>query len=230
VVEAPPALVPLDPDAQCLSCGTAFDPGQDYCLECGARILRPAGPLPRLGRAWRRRLGWYPGDWIWGATLALAVAAGGAAAAIEIPRSGHANAQPRVIVALSKLRSAPAPKPPRPVHRPARAKAPATRPAPPRRPRPEGGLVEWPRRSGYTVILSSLPASGGLAAARQKAREALKRGLRQVGVLVSSRYASLHPGYYVVFSGVYSSLEEAQSAVSRASSRFPSAYAREIAP
>jgi hypothetical protein len=48
-------------------------------------------------------------------------------------------------------------------------------------------------------------------------------------VLVSDRFASLHPGYYVVFSGVYDSLEEAQTAVGRVVSRFPNAYAREIA-
>jgi len=59
---------------------------------------------------------------------------------------------------------------------------------------------------------------------------ALHSGLPQVGVLVSSRYASLHPGYYVIFSGIYSSLEEAQSAVSKASTKFPSAYARQISP
>ena len=48
-------------------------------------------------------------------------------------------------------------------------------------------------------------------------------------LLVSSSYPSLQPGYYVVFSGVYASLEEAQSAVQDAKSTFPSAYARPIA-
>jgi hypothetical protein len=35
--------------------------------------------------------------------------------------------------------------------------------------------------------------------------------LRRVGVLDSSRYASLHPGYWVVFAGVYPSEPEATS-------------------
>src|ERR671937_129775 len=89
MVEAPPAFVALDPDAQCLSCGAAFEPGQEYCLECGARIRRPAGTVPTLGRAWRRPLGWYPGDWIWGSLVALVVAAGGAPAAA--PAEGRAR-------------------------------------------------------------------------------------------------------------------------------------------
>jgi hypothetical protein len=34
-----------------------------------------------------------------------------------------------------------------------------------------------------------------------------------VGILDSSRYASLHPGYWVVFAGVYDSEAEATSAL-----------------
>ena len=57
---------------------------------------------------------------------------------------------------------------------------------------------------------------------------ALKAGLPQVGVLVSKKYASLHPGYYVVFSGVYDNFADAQTAATAASGKFPSAYARQI--
>jgi hypothetical protein len=220
---------------QCVSCGAAFEPGQEYCLECGARILRPTGTIAALGRGWRRRLGWYPGDWIWGALLGLAVAAAGAAAAIELPWTAESTAAPRPIVATQRLRLAPEPPAPLAVSTPAplsTSKGKGTPPPAPARPRPPAkrGLTEWPRRSGYTVVLSSIPASVGEAGARSKALDALRSGLPQVGVLVSSRYASLHPGYYVVFSGIYASLEEAQSAVQRASSKFPSAYARQIAP
>ena len=42
-----------------------------------------------------------------------------------------------------------------------------------------------------------------------EARKALASGLEQVGVLDSDRFSSLHPGYYVVFSGVYGSFSEA---------------------
>ena len=46
----------------------------------------------------------------------------------------------------------------------------------------------------------------------------------------SSRYASLHPGYYVVFQGVFRDEAEASSALQRARTVFPSAYQREIVP
>jgi hypothetical protein len=49
-----------------------------------------------------------------------------------------------------------------------------------------------------------------------------------VGILVSGKFSSLHPGYFVVFSGVYDTLDDAQTAATRALGRFPNAYAREI--
>ena len=61
------------------------------------------------------------------------------------------------------------------------------------------------------------------------AAHAARAGLPQVGVLDSARFASLHPGYYVVFAGVYDSLADAQTAATRLSGRYPNAYARQIA-
>jgi len=197
--------------------------------------VRPQGAVARLGRGWRRRLRRYPGDWIWGALLAAAVAAAGAAAAIELPGTAKSTAAPRVIVATQRLRLAPPPPAPLAVPEPPRTrKGHAKPPSPPKpakaRPRAKPGLTTWPHRAGYTVVLSSIPAGDGEPAAHQKALDAQRARLPQVGILVSSRYASLHPGYYVVFSGIYGSLEEAQGAVPKASAKFPSAYARQIAP
>ena len=79
--------------------------------------------------------------------------------------------------------------------------------------------------SEQSIIL----APTGRDAAVAQARQAASRGLRQVGVLESARYSSLHPGYYVVFSGIYSSLAAAQAAVSRArAAGYGAAYARQI--
>ena len=77
-------------------------------------------------------------------------------------------------------------------------------------------------------MLATLPLAQGAAAALAKAQLALRRHLPQVGVLVSSSYPSLQPGYYIVFSGMYVSLEEAQSSLDAAKASFPSAYARPI--
>jgi hypothetical protein len=91
--------------------------------------------------------------------------------------------------------------------------------------------VTWPRsQRGWTIVLLSLPQANGRNAAAAKAAEARKGGLRQVGVLDSSRYASLHPGYYVVFTGIYDTEAEASSALQRAKAVFPTAYQREIVP
>src|SRR5205085_1564073 len=57
-------------------CGAPHEPNQEYCLECGLRLpVEASGLVPRLGRAWRRQLGWYPGDWVWPSLLALLIAA-----------------------------------------------------------------------------------------------------------------------------------------------------------
>ena len=53
--------------------------------------------------------------------------------------------------------------------------------------------------------------AGGFKAHAAVARATAQKGLRRVGVLDSSRYASLHPGYWVVFAGVYPSEPEATS-------------------
>ncbi len=93
-----------------------------------------------------------------------------------------------------------------------------------------GALTSWPSgRSGYTVVLESLPASTGRSLAFARARSASRAGLPQVGVLDSSRYSSLHPGYLVVFSGIYSSRAQAEAARAAAAEKgFRLAYSREI--
>jgi hypothetical protein len=79
------------------------------------------------------------------------------------------------------------------------------------------------------VVLESIPTSAGRSVANQKARAAQKAGLEDVGVLNSSRYASLHPGYFVVFSGVFDSMADAQGVLETAqTSGYRAAYARQI--
>jgi len=107
------------------------------------------------------------------------------------------------------------------------AAPPAFAPAPPRNP----AAISWPSgRRGWTIVLLSVPRSGGRPAAAAKAAEARKGGLRRVGILDSSRFASLHPGYYVIFQGVYESEVDAASSLQRARAVFPAAYQRAIVP
>jgi len=217
--------------AACGACGSPFEAGQEYCLECGSRLGPARGRLLALRERWERRLGRYPGDWVWASLAAAVVAAGAGAAAVVAAERGISGAA-GTIVATTVLGTPPPPALP---HAAPPATAPATRTAPtaPKRStraRPaKPALVAWPRRDGYTVVLSSLPARGGIAEARRTADAALAAGVPRVGILVSDSFASLHPGYYVVFSGVYDTLEDAQAAAARLPSRFGTAYARQIA-
>jgi hypothetical protein len=215
------------PPDRCPSCGGPIEPGQEYCLRCGRRIV-PARRLSSIGYAWQRRLGRYPGDWIWASIVLLLVAAGSATAGIVTARDTGATRGSETIVATSRIVTAPAtagvPLPS--TSSTTTTAAPRVKPSQPAR---RTSLAEWPARDGYTVVLASIPARGnGLKDATATAKAALARGLHDVGVLASARFASLHPGYYVVFAGVYPSLQDAQTAAGRAASRYPNAYAREI--
>jgi hypothetical protein len=106
---------------------------------------------------------------------------------------------------------------------------------PPARPAPRAPrrLIAWPEEtSGWTIVLASVPTGrGNRAVATRQAREAVDQGLRQVGVLTSSGFSSLHPGYLVVFSGVYATRSAAEQALSRArAAGYEAGYTREIVP
>src|SRR5438094_6594759 len=55
----------------CPHCGVAYEPLQEYCLECGARLPTNRGVVGVLASGWQRRFAWYPGDWIWPVLLFL---------------------------------------------------------------------------------------------------------------------------------------------------------------
>jgi hypothetical protein len=215
----------------CPRCGAATEPLQEYCLECGLRLHTP-GVVPALAEGWRRRLRWYPGDWIWPSLLALVVAglAGGAAiwwtrdaqSAASETLVGDTSQLPTTVETIGPTTAPTAPTAPTATTRTSTA---ARTPAPRR-------LIEWPRgRSGWTLVLASSPTSANREAAVAKAEQALADGLPQVGVIDSSRYSSLHPGYFVVFSGLYDSLSAAQEAASRAADAgYGNAYGRRITP
>jgi hypothetical protein len=227
-----PARPPAEPG--CPRCGAPHDPGQEYCLECGYRLQPAPGLIGRLSGAWQQRFGWYPGDWFWRVLLGLVIAIAGATAAIVLTDAGAENT---TIVATHGG----------PPHAPTTAPETATvtlpsvtvpgppstpaRPPPPRTTAPApGSLTAWPAgRSGFTVVLESIPSSAGRALALERAHAASRAGLPQVGVLDSGRYSSLHPGYYVVFSGIYTSSGQAETARAAAAERgFQLAYSREI--
>jgi hypothetical protein len=235
----------------CPRCGVAYEPTQEYCLECGARLPVNRGVVGVLARGWQRRFAWYPGDWIWPTLffLVLTIAATGVALAANSARNAS---QPYVATSLSvpvgpgatptsvPLTTTPATLPVPTVHPtvttgplpapPGNATGTAAIPTTPTPSQNPNALVSWPaNKSGYTLVLESLPVSGGKAAALARARQAKRNGLSDVGVLTSADYSSLHAGYYVVFAGIYGSAAEAEAALASAHAKgFPDAFERQV--
>jgi hypothetical protein len=244
--EPPPEGGQPSPSAEphCPRCGAPHDPLQEYCLECGLRLV----PLPR--QRYTRTIVWSRESpvWLWialGSLLLVALAAGAIVAlAATDEEDGAAGGES----------SAPAPTP--------TAGPPITIDTltgdttltipPPTTTLPTttglttttqpttgtqgttttpSGIISWPANTdGWTVILKSTPTSQGRGPADTAAREAIDAGLTQVGVLDSSDFSSLNPGFYVTFTGVYTTKQQAQSAVPNARSKgFPTAYDRRVA-
>lgn len=77
-------------------------------------------------------------------------------------------------------------------------------------------LTPWPAgRDAWTIVLVSVPKEEGRDKALAVAEAARQRGLEPAGVLDSSRYPSLRPGYWMAFEGVFDSEAEANSALRR---------------
>ena len=220
----------------CPKCGVAYEPLQEYCLECGERLPTNRGTVGVLAAAWQRRFPWYPGDWIWPALLFLVVAI--VATAVSAATTGSSGTtivatqsigkHPHVGTATTPPVTLPAgPKPtvttgPLPKAPGAVSTSGVTNPSAPA----VAGLTTWPGKgTAYTDVLQSVPLASGRTAALAQARQAKANGLPKAGVLVSAEYASLHPGYYVVFSGVYRTPTAALAGLAGAHAKgFPDAY------
>jgi hypothetical protein len=228
------AAVP-EADRTCPRCGAQYALTQEYCLECGLRLPAATGAIAVLGSAWRRRLGWYPGDWVWPALLAFVLAAvAGVVSALWLTDTSSSATETIVATspaATSIARTATAPPEPTTTQPTttatgtSRLKAPGSARGPIR-------LTTWPAsKSGWTVVLDSVPVSNGRAGALAQARQAGQLGLKDVGVIDSGQFSSLHPGYYVIFAGIYATQAEAQSAIIDAHQKgYRGPYPRRIVP
>jgi hypothetical protein len=229
----------VDEEQRCPRCGTPYAHLQEYCLECGLRLPTPVGLVALLGSAWRRHLGGYPGDWIWPTLLALVVAAIAGVVSVLWLADRSSSATPTVVAtspAATSIQEATVA--PEPTTAPATLPtspgtgstltAPGTAPPGPR----SGQPIAWPAgRSGWTIVLDSVPSTNGRAGVIAEARQASRLGMKKVGVLDSGQFSSLHPGYYVVFAGIYATQAEAQSHVIDAHRRgYRAPYPRQITP
>ena len=221
VVEPPRRAAGLDgasggrwrspPRRPCPRCGAAREPDQAYCLECGLRLPVVVGTVAVAPAALgARRSAGTRATGSGSRSRALVVAAAGAAAAIALGRKHAAARAGRPYVAPAPQAS----------HAPTAATG---------RERPHA-LAARASTAGRSCSSPS-PATHGRAKPLALAAGAARRGLPQVGVLDSSAFASLHPGYYVVFSGVYGAAGDAQIALETVRARgFGGAYVLRVAP
>jgi len=145
------------------------------------------------------------------AGVALTIALAGAAGAVAATSSGRDSAE--VVTATGGFATVPT-----------TSTLPATEGGP-------SGIVDWPAgEDGWTIVLASLPQTEGRRAAVARTRQARRRGLSPVGILDSSRYASLHPGYWIVFTGIYGSEAEAASSLQLARNFARTAAVRHVVP
>jgi hypothetical protein len=251
--DPPPAGEPRDPahaqsqqppqfgELHCPRCGAPHDPLQEYCLECGLRLVA----LPR--QRYTRTIVWSRESpiWLWIALAALLLVALAAGGIVALAATDDDNeAAPGVSSLTSTTDTVPVTPPPitldtltgestLTIPTSTTTTTTITQPTTSTQPTTTSSttIISWPSGTdGWTVILRSTPVSEGRGPAESAAQQAINAGLRQVGVLNSSDYDSLNPGYYVTFTGVYTSKTQAEGALPNARSKgFPTAYVRRVA-
>ena len=226
----------------CPRCGTLpEDRYQEYCLECGSRLVRYPAQTSFFRRdAWARQ----SPLWMWLPLLALLLLAllltGIVVWAASDGDEGARQARPATNGAISIVTGPTTFAPPvstftattLPTTTFATTTIPTTTATATTTTTVADDVIAWPSRDrGYTIVLASIPRARGRDAADRKANEAIDRGLSEVGVLDSSQYSSLTAGYYVVFTGVYDTQQEAENGLSGArAANYPLAYVREVRP
>jgi hypothetical protein len=236
--EAAPSPPPPEP-GRCPNCGAPHDVYQEYCLECGRR-LPGAYVGGRYAEVWRRD----SPIWLWAALAALLLVAlvSGAVVALAATDDGK-NSEPASSIPV--VSTAPSTtdtvgvvtQPPTITINPPTTTLSTTTFSTTTfgtttfgTTTTTGSNVTWPpNKDGFTVVLKSVPTSNGRSQAESAANKARTNGLSQVGILNSSDFSSLNPGYYVTFTGIYDTQSQANAALPNARSKgFPTAYVREV--
>ena len=178
-------------------------PGQDYCVDCGLRLPAVDGRVASLRRGWMRRLGWYPGDWIWVGLPTLARrdrGRGGRDRAHRTRPSEGRHDDRRLVEPAATRRDAAAPRRRHALPHGPRADGGATTQTT-ATPRPDGsqpnGRSPGRRRvDGWTIVLISYPSTRGRGApladreARRRARPPRGRRARVVATSRASTRAT----------------------------------------
>ncbi|WP_217915726.1 SPOR domain-containing protein [Miltoncostaea marina] len=239
---------------RCEVCGAELEPDQTYCLECGSPT--PLAPrLRRGGRGVALLAGAIALLGVGAGALAYAVATdddgGGTTTASTLTATGPFTPLPPSAPTTGGLppdtsfttptmptvpgqpttpgfptvTGPPATGPTAPTTDDVPEPQPEPRPQPGPEPDPGDGASDWPPgRAAWTAVLSSVRDEADARAAKARVRD----GGDEAGVLWSSDFTGLRPGYWVVFSGVYDDRGAAVGQASRLRPEFPGAYARRI--
>jgi hypothetical protein len=93
-------------------------------------------------------------------------------------------------------------------------------------PTTSGGTSDWPAgRTAWTAQVSSVRNQGDAEGLRARLRSAGE----EAGVLESSDFSELEPGYFVVFSGTFDSRAEAIAHAASLRATYPGVFARRLA-
>jgi hypothetical protein len=206
----------------CAYCGAALAGDQRYCLNCGRRRAELETPFAVRARETDRQPARFaqPGPprapiviagrpvspAALGAGLGIFVVA--LLLGILIGNGGDGGKQVAAAPQVIKV-SAPA------------AAAPA---------QPAAFTSDWPSgKDGYTVQLQTLSKVGAQPDQVEQAKAAAQsKGAAGVGALDSDEFASLDPGNYVIYSGVFATRRQAAKALKRLKGRFPGARAVKV--
>ena len=244
-MQTPPPDAPIPagpPERRCPRCGSALAPDQEWCLACGAA----AGTEVVEAEGWRVPL------YLGGGLVALAII--GVILAIvalsnqksEVPSgtptpvaSAPPGATPSAIPttpAIPTITPVPTTDPGTGTATAVPTETATVSPEPTfdsETPTPEpttsgsgsGTFPGWTGSDGdYTIIIESADSESAANKVAQKAQD----GGLTVGVLNSDDYSSLNGGYWVVFTGDYSSTSDAKADLKSVRADFHDAYIKQI--
>lgn len=211
----PPPDAAAPPERRCPRCGHAMAPDQEWCLACGAAASTEVAE-PRGWRVPIMLAGALALLAILGVVLALVALSGGGEKLAE----ATPTPSPPAVPTTSPVPTASATVSPLPTESATATASPSET--------PDTGTGStfsgWPGGDGWTVFIASKTSQ---SEAESFATEAQGKG-HTVGILNSSDYSSLNPGYYVVFTEKYDSESAAEDTLDSVQSDYPDAYVREV--
>jgi hypothetical protein len=201
-----------EPELKCPRCGARLAERQDWCLECGAAATTQVLPPP----------GWGLPAVIVGFAVLLAGAA--FALTVTVLSRDSKRSTARTVIAPTptqaaqpKTTSAPAASSSTTASQPTTTPTTSTTPATPA----TNAIEPWPTgKQGWTVVVRQVKDRGTAVA---RAKQLSKQGVN-TGLLRSSDYPGLDQGFWIVYSGRFSSQAKAQAASTKLKKKAPTNY------